>query len=214
MAPPDDWKRALDRLSSDITKTSKRAGLPFRKISDLVNTQERYPELVPLLIDWLRNVEQKSGLTDARDLGNLRDGLARALTTIDATGTDAVPVLFDQFHTTPPMPEVNLYAVGNALEFLAGPADYDRMAAIGADRSHGSGRAEVLTWLMKQGLPEGLQIALDQLDDPSVRSQIIQDLRKVKPLPHGLRPRIEQYLDDPDSEVRKQAKATLKKLPE
>lgn len=112
------------------------------------------------------------------------------------------------------MPDVNLYAVGNALDFLAGPADYERMAAIAVDRSHGAGRAEVLTWLMKQGLPEGIQIALDQLDDPSVRSLIINNLRKVRPLPHGLRPRIEQYLYDPDSEVRKQARAALKKLPD
>lgn len=191
MAMTPEWSRAHGRLSADITRISEQVGSSLRTVTDLVNTQQRYPELVPLLIDWLRNVEQKSGLTDPRDLGNFRDGLARALTTIDATGTDAVPVLFDQFHLTPPMPEVNLFAIGNALSYIAGPSDYARMASVAADRSHRSGRAAVIEWLMKQGVPEGLQIAIDQLDDPSVRPLIIHDLRKVKPLPHGLRPLIE-----------------------
>ncbi|MDL9944568.1 hypothetical protein QSJ19_03005 [Gordonia sp. ABSL11-1] len=213
MAPSPEWIRAHERLSADITNVSKKAKLPFRSLPDLVNSTERYPELVPLLIDWLRTAEQKSGLTDARELGNFRDGLCRALTTIDAMGTDAVPVLFDQFYVEPRMPEVNLYAVGNALEYLAVPTDYERMANVAADRSLGSGRAAVLEWLIKQGSDDGLRIVVDQLDDPSVRALGVKFIRQFKPLPAGLRPVIEQYIDDPDSEVRKQAKATLNKLP-
>ncbi|RPA58332.1 HEAT repeat domain-containing protein [Gordonia oryzae] len=213
MPPSPEWIAAHAALSSDITRIGKRNGLRFQTMADLVNTDERYPALVPLIIDWVRHVEEKSGLKDPRELANFRDGLYRSLTTIDAMGTDAVPLLMDQYYLDPRLPEVNAYAVGNALRYLAVPSDFDNMAKLGADRSLGSGRAAILEWLVNQGLPEGLQIVVDQLDDPSVRALGIKYIRQFKPLPSGLRPVIEQYLDDSDSEVRKQARATLKRLP-
>lgn len=169
VAPSPQRQQAHALISDDITRISKKAGLPFRTLTDLVNTNERYPELVPLLID--------------------------------------------QYYLEPPLPEVNAYAAGNALRFLAVPSDYDDMATIAADRSLGSGRAAVLEWIIKQGLPDGLHLVVDQIDDPSVRALGIKYIRQYTPLPNGLRPTIERYLDDPDSEVRKQATATLKKLP-
>ncbi|QKT06716.1 hypothetical protein HUN08_05565 [Gordonia sp. X0973] len=206
--------RAFDLLSADITKVSKKAKLPFRTVNDLIRTNERYPELIPLLTDWLRNVESKSRLTDPREIAQLRETLARTLTTIDAMGTEAVPVLFDQLYVEPPMPEVNMAAVGNALGYLAVPTDYKRMSAAAADRSLGYGRAGIIDWICKQGIDEGLQLVVDQLADPSVRPFCLRSMRQFKPLPSGLHPTIEQYVDDPDSEVRKQAKLTLKKLPD
>ena len=214
MEPTPEWIAAHAALSADITKISKRHGLRFRQMRDLVNTTERYPALIPMLIDWVRNVEEYSGLADHRDLANFRDGLYRSLTTIDAMGTDAVPLLMEQYYLNPPLPEINSFAIGNALLYLAVPSDYEQMAKLGADRSLGSGRAAILEWLVKQGLPEGLQVVVDQLDDPSVRPLGIRAIRQYRPLPSGLRPVVAQYLDDPDSEVRKQARATLKKLPD
>ncbi len=213
MPPTPEWIAAHAALSSDIKKAGKRSRLRFRTMTDLVNTSERYPALIPTLIDWVRNVEERSGLTDHRDLANFRDGLYRALTTIDAMGTEAVPLLMEQYYLNPPLPEVNSFAIGNALCYLAVPGDYEQMANLGADRSLGSGRVAILEWLIKQGLPEGLQIVVDQLDDPSVRALGIKYIRQFRPLPSGLGPIIEQYVDDSDSEVRKQARATLKRLP-
>ncbi len=213
MAPPPQHQHAHRLLTADITRLSKKAGLDFRTLTHLVNTDKRYPELIPLLIDWLKNVEQRSEATDPQVLGNMRAGLARALTTVDAMGTEAVPVLFDQFYVDPPLPPVNSFSVGNALLHLAVPSDYDRMAAVAADRTLGSGRAAVLEWLIKQGREDGLDLVLGEIEDPSVRALGIKYIRQYKPLPSGLRPRIEMYVDDPDSEVRKQAKLTLPKLP-
>ncbi|AYJ48114.1 hypothetical protein [Rhodococcus sp. P1Y] len=214
MAPSPQHQRAHELLTADITKASRKAKLRFRTLTDLVNTNERYPDLIPLLIDWLKNVEARSEATDPQVIGNLRDGLARALTTVDAMGTEAVPVLFDQFYLDPPLPPINSFAVGNALLQLAVPSDYDRMAAVAADRTLGSGRAAILEWLIKQGRPDGLDIVVGEVEDPSVRALGIKYIRQYKPLPSGLRPKIEPYADDPDSEVRKQVKLTLAKLPE
>ncbi|PXW33692.1 UNVERIFIED_CONTAM: hypothetical protein DES50_102315 [Williamsia faeni] len=33
-----------------------------------MNTKERYPQLIPLLIDWVKNLEIKTRMTDQRDL--------------------------------------------------------------------------------------------------------------------------------------------------
>ncbi|ORI13122.1 hypothetical protein BJD99_00200 [Rhodococcus sp. 1163] len=213
MAPSPERLKAHEMLSADITRISKQAKLPFRTLPDLVNTKVRYPELIPLLIDWLKNLDGRTPMTDPQDLAKFRENLARALTTVDAVGTEAVPVLFEQFYLNPPLPPINSHAVGNALLHLAVPSDYDRMAALAVDRSLSSGRAAILEWLIKQRRPEGLEIVVGEIEDPSVRALGIKYLRRYKPLPAGVKPKVERYLDDPDSEVRKQTKLTLQKLP-
>jgi len=212
MPPTPEWARAHERLSADITETAKRNKLPFRTNADLINTNERYPSLIPVLVDWLQNTETKSGLTDPVELHRFRNGLYRSLTTIDAMGTDAVPLLFDSLYLVPPAPATTLAAIGNALSYLAAPTDYARMREVATDRSLGSGRAPVIDWLLRADPEDALPIALDGLDDPSVRPYILRSLRVIKHLPASLRPKIEPYLDDPDSEVRLQAKRTLAKV--
>jgi hypothetical protein len=86
------------------------------------------------------------------------------------------------------------------------------MRQIATDRSLGSGRAPVIEWLLRADPNDALPISLDELEDPSVRPYILRSLRVVKHLPASLRSEIELYLDDPDSEVRLQAKRTLAKL--
>lgn len=207
-----EWTRAHERLSADITKVAKKNGLAFRSDTDLINTNERYPALIPLLIDWLKNVEKKSGIIDPTELHEFRDGFYRALTTIDAMGTEAVPLLFDSFYLKPPAHPTILAAIGNALQYLARPSDYPRMRQVAADRTLSFGRAPVVEWLLRADPDDALPLVIGELDDPSVRPYILRSLRVIKHLPASLRPTIEQYIDDPDSEVRKQAKRTLAKL--
>ena len=207
-----EWKRAHDRLSADITKVAKKNRLPFRNITDLINTQERYPSLIPVLVDWLKNVKKKSGLTESADLHNFRDGLYRSLTTIDSMGTEVVPLLFDSFYIEPPAHPTILAAIGNALKYLAVPSDYPRMRAVVTDRSLSFGRAPVIEWLLRNDPDDALPLVVGELEDPSVRSYILRSLRVIKHLPPSLRGVVEPYLDDPNSEVRLQAKRTLAKI--
>ncbi|BDB43178.1 MULTISPECIES: hypothetical protein [Mycobacterium] len=212
MPPTHQWKRAHERLNADITKAAKRKNLPFRSITDLINTNERYPSLIPVLIDWLKNLENKSGLTQPTELHDLRDGLYRALTTVDAMGTEAVSLLFDSFYLQPPAPPIILATIGTALRYIAAPADYVRMRQVATDRSLSFGRAPLIEWLLRADPDDALPLAVSELDDPSVRPYILRSLRAIKHLPASLRSVIEPYLDDPDSEVRLQAKRTLAKL--
>lgn len=209
----EEYERAFRSIDAEIAKASKSAGLPFRSLVELANTRLRYPELIPLLIDWLDNVEERSRLTDPRDLAEFRETLARALTTIDARETEAVALMFDQLSIRPRMQDTYLATFSNSLDYIAGSSDYDRMAEVAADRSLGYGRAPVIEWIARHGV-SGISVVVDQLDDSSVRPYALRALRKFKKLPSDLRPSIERYLDDPDSEVRKQAKLTLKKLPD
>lgn len=88
------------------------------------------------------------------------------------------------------------------------------MAAGAAGRTLSPGWAAVPEWTVKQGRPDGLDVVVDQVDDASVRAQAIRHIQQYKPPPSGLRPEIEPYADDPDSEVRRQVKLTLAELPE
>ena len=209
MVVTPEWERAHERLSADITKAAKKHGLNFRNISDLVNTNERYPELIPLLVDWLKHVEARSGLKDPRDLHNFRDGLYRALTTVDAMGGDVVALLADSFYITPPAPFMTLAAIGNALKYLAVPSDYPRMRQIAVDRTLSFGRAPVIEWLLRQDPDDAVPLAVGELDDSSVRPYVLRSLRVIKSLPVSLREKVKPYLEDPDSEVRLQVKKTL-----
>lgn len=206
------WRAAHDILGKDIAKAARRDGLTITSVAGLVNTNRRYPSVIPVLIDWLKHAEHRVPLTDPFDLDRFRSGIYRALTTIDAMGTEAVPLLMSEFYREPQQSPGTLHAAANALRYLAVPSDFDRIAALASDRSLGSGRAALLEWLIIQGTPEGLQIVVDQIDDDTVRALGIKFIRQYTPLPSGLRPVIEHYLEDPVSEVRKQAAATLRKI--
>ena len=210
--PSEQRLAAFALVNADIAAVSERAGYEFRRLVELINTQKRYPALVPVLIEWVKTVDERTSLTDPRDLGDLRESLYRALTTLDALGTEAVPLLLTQYKVDPPLSDFNSYGLSNALLYLAMPSNFDDIARLAQDRSIG-GRSPLLDWLIQQGREDGLQIVVREIEDPKVRPLAIKHLRKFRPLPTGLRPVIEPYLDDPDSEVRKQAKLTLKKLP-
>ena len=135
MTVSPQWKHAHDRFRADITRVAKKNRLRFRTMTDLVNTAERYPPLIPVLIDWLKHTEARTGLTDPHECHEFRDGLARSLMTPDAIGTEALPLLFDALYLKPQPSPDRLAAIGNALQYLAQPADYDRMRRIAADRT-------------------------------------------------------------------------------
>lgn len=209
MPPTPQWTRAHAKLSADITKAARKARLPFRNLTDLVNTSARYPQLLPVLVEWVRDTERKSGLVDPDELHQFRDGLYRALTTIDAMGTDVVPLLFDDLYRRPPARPTQLATIGNALKYVAVPSDYFRMRAVAADRSLSFGRAPVLEWLLRADPDDALPLAVAELDDPSVRPYILRSVRVIRRLPAELRPTFERHLNDEDDEVRLQAKRTL-----
>ena len=50
MTPSPQHQRAHELLTADITKASRKAKLRFRTLTDLVNTSERYPDLILSLI--------------------------------------------------------------------------------------------------------------------------------------------------------------------
>ncbi len=212
MPPTPEWTRAHEKLSADITKAAKKAGLPFRSNADLINTSDRYPSIVPVLIEWLKDVEAKTGIHDPVELHRFRNGLYRSLTTIDAMGTEVIPLLFSSFYLEPQAPPTTLAVIGTALKYLAVPSDYTRMRQVALDRSLSFGRAPVIEWLLEIDPEDALPLATEELEDASVRPYILRALRKFKKLPASLRPIIEQYLKDSDSEVRKQAKYALTKV--
>ncbi|SHQ96600.1 Uncharacterised protein [Mycobacteroides abscessus subsp. abscessus] len=212
MPPTPQWKHAHELLGADIAKAAKKDGLSFQTVADLINTNVRYPHVVPVLIEWLKNVKEKSGLTDPVELHRFRDGLYRSLATMDSRGTEAVPLLFSSFYLEPLANPTILAAIGDALKYLAVPSDYPRMREVALDRSLSFGRAPLIEWLLEIDPDDALPLAISELDDETVRAYILRALRKFKKLPASLRPAIEQYLSDPDSEVRKQAKFALAKV--
>lgn len=118
MPATPEWKASHELLGNAIAVAAKKDGVEARTIADLVNTDARYPSVVPILIDWLKHLDERVPLTDPGDLGRFRSGIYRALTTIDAMATEAVPLLMKEFYREPQMSLGTLHACANALRFL------------------------------------------------------------------------------------------------
>ncbi|MEU8895752.1 hypothetical protein [Nocardia sp. NPDC048505] len=200
-----------DRAYTALLDELAGAGVEVSSVSDLINTRDPYPAAVPILIDWLANLDQKMPGPEEGLKKGLREALIRSLIVKEAKNTAALPALLAQFDLYDRIAPNVLWAAGYALAWLAPAGYYDRIAPLAADRRYGLGRRELILWLGKSRNPEATAIILDQLDDPAVATAALQALARRKPA--GVRGVVEPYLNSADSEIRKQARKALDKLP-
>ncbi|MGL4307090.1 MAG: HEAT repeat domain-containing protein [Mycobacteriaceae bacterium] len=215
MAPSEEWTRSCKLSDLEIAAVCEQTGLWCRGINDLTSTGENYPEVIPVLVDWVRHTQVKSVITDPLERMQFRIGFYMALRTEEAAVPEVMDLLFERLYSDPWAPKHFLSDIAITLGmFLAGPVDFDRMVAAGVDRSLGEGRGPIVEWVLGCQDIRGLELMVGQVDDPSVRASVLRGLRSFRKLPSGLRPVVQRYVDDTSSEVRKQAKRTLAKLPE
>lgn len=210
---PPDWYL---QMTADLRATR---GLPGKDLSDLVNTGKPYPNAIPVLLDWLENLDSRVVAPITRYDESTREFLIRALTTTEARGPRTVELMLSQFGRDPAPKGATLFPAGNAVKYLAGPEHFDEIAAIVTARP--DGRQALIEWIGSSRRKAALPILLDQLDDPEVACSVMRVLRR-KSLPDDVlarvRPQLEHYRDFPGDkdkgpgELRKQAKLTLNKL--
>ncbi len=61
----------------DLSRDLRAAGLPISDLWELVNAETQFKAAIPVLIDWLRNVEWRA--PQGPDQASVREGLVRAL---------------------------------------------------------------------------------------------------------------------------------------
>ncbi|MEK7215467.1 MAG: HEAT repeat domain-containing protein [Chloroflexota bacterium] len=177
-------------------------GFDVALVSDLYNGRMDYGAAFPVLLHWLPLVDDKY----------IKLEIIHALTTKWARPV-AVPVLLEEFRRLPDdiygTPHVK-WAIGRALEVLAGPDDFADLASIARDKKHGQARQKVVYafWRMKD--PRAVSVLIAVLDDADVAGHAFSALAGLAP--PSARPHFLRFAQDPRPWWRKTAQRAIAKI--
>ena len=198
-------------MSSDsgaLIKDLHDAGVDVSDPWDLVNRPVQYPSAIPILIDWLHNIEAR---VDETSRPKLREALVRALS-VPAAHPQAAPVLIEEFRRVEDKTGLGLrWVVGNALSIVADDSFFEEIASLVQDRLYGKGRQMLVLGLGDSADSRAPQVLRSLLDDDTVALHALKAIGKLRP--PGLRPDVEKLTSHPSSVLRREAKKVLSKLP-
>jgi hypothetical protein len=192
----------------DLSRDLRAVGLPIGDLWELVNAKAQFKAAIPVLIDWLYNVERRvPGPGQAR----VREGLVRALS-VPAARPSAAPVLIEEFRKASDPSETGLgWVVGNALSVVADDSVFDEIAALAQDTGYGKARQMIVFGLGRSKDPRAVPLLVGLLGDEDVAAQAVMALGRLRP--PGVRPAVERLLAHPRALVRREAKKALARLP-
>jgi hypothetical protein len=170
-----------------------------------------YRAAVPILLEWLPRVSYLM----------LSEDIVRTLSVSFAKRLAAPeflrlfrdpPHLEDPLRpaTSEPPKEHLRWIIGNGLSIFAEPFLADELIELSLDRRFGHARYQIVSALPKTKDKKVAGILMGLLDDPTVRAAAIDALGKMKFTP--ARTSIETLLEDPDKNIRDQAKKALKRI--
>jgi hypothetical protein len=191
----------------DLARDLQAAGLPVSDLWELVNAKAPYKAAIPVLVDWLRNVERRVPGPDQRAV---REGLVRALS-VSAARPGAAPVLIEEFRKSDHSETGLGWVVGNALSVVADDSVFDEIAALAQDPGYGKARQMIVLGLGRSKDPRAVPLLVGLLGDADVTAHAVMALGRLRP--HGVRPAVEQLLDHPQALVRREAKKAMARLP-
>jgi hypothetical protein len=106
------------------------AGFRVESVWDFVNTADKYPAAIPILLRHVTLPYSK----------RIKEGIVRALT-VNYAGSEVLHELVRQFREeSESRPNSLKWVLGNAIAEAATPADAETVIALATDRSHGESR--------------------------------------------------------------------------
>lgn len=194
----------------DLLRDLRAAGTDVEDLWDLVNTEDSYPQALPVLLDWLTDLDDRLPAGHERD--TVREGLARALT-VKAARPVAAAEMIRQFRSPAADAGKLRWTFGNALSIVADDSVIDEVIDLFTDRRWGADRQMLAGVLVRSRDPRAGQALVSQLDDDDVNIQALASLATLKAPPPGARPAVERLTKDTRAFVRKTAQRVLAKLP-
>jgi HEAT repeat protein len=142
------------------------AAIPVNSVWDLVNSRNRYPQSIPILLDHLQR-----SYPDA-----LRDGMARALAVPEAQY--AWSLLVKLYREESQKRTKSGLAV--ALANIADDKVIDELIALAKDPQHGVSRVLLLDALRRSRLPQARKALMEFGSDQLLQKEAQQILRRLK----------------------------------
>jgi HEAT repeat protein len=190
-------KRDAEPVVADL----RAAGFKVNSIADLHNDNLSYREALPVLLRWLPKVSNRA----------VKEDVVRALS-VKWAGQAAAPALLEEFRKAgDASEELGLrWAIGNALAEVADGSAFEELAALASDRRWGRSREMVVVALGNTGNPQAVGILTHLLRDDQVAGHALIALGNLRA--KDARADIEQFLDDPEPWIRKEAREALAKI--
>jgi hypothetical protein len=187
----------------------RAAGVAVSDPWDLVNSTVQYGGAVPLLVDWLQHVDERFSNEERSSATEL---LVRALTVPEAAPL-ATPTLLELFRTVEDGSGMGLrWVVGNALSVVADDSFFDEIAELIRRREYGKARQMLVLGLARSKDPRVVPLLVEMLGDDDVAAHSVIALGKLRSA--GVRRPVEALLQHSSALVRREAKKTLRRLPE
>lgn len=181
------------------------AGLSVTSIWDMVNSNDQYPQALPVLQRWIR---QLSSRPEGKEYDALAEGVVRAAS-VPAARPWLAPDLIDQFKLIGG--DTNLaWVIGNAILVTADDSSFDEIVALSQDTRYGIARQNLVLWLGRSKRSESARVLEQLLSDDDVVLQALDSLLKLRV--KAAVASIERLLLHSNPFVRKQAKKALVKL--
>lgn len=192
----------------DLARDLQAAGLSISDPWELVNAKVQYRAAIPVLTDWLRNVEQR---VPGPDQSRIREGLVRALS-VPAARPGAAPALIEEFRKSADFSETGLgWVVGNAVSVVADDSVFDEIAELAQNPGYGRARQMIVLGLGRSKDPRAVPLLIGLLSDEDVVAHALMAIGRLRP--PGVRPAVEGLLDHQWVLVRREAKKALARLP-
>lgn len=204
-----DGQRGFDRR---IMEELAAVGVPCYTLDDLSNRVRTIPQGIPIFIDWLTHLEERIPGAETPHRESIRAGLIRNLNDLAARGNPAaIDVLVAQLRRQPPMRSGLVGYATEALARITTKRNFTLIAELIDELEPQAATAPLIEYLGKVKTDEARDLALKFLDTPFTSSSI-RALIQMKA--RGVRDRVEPYVHDSHSWIRKEARRAMERLPE
>lgn len=152
---------ALLRQSRPLTNEVLEAGIRVASVWDFVNTDEKYPEAIPVLIKHLNKPYHRA----------IKEGIVRALAVKEAKGI-ANKAILEEYHKAPSDNFHYRWTFGNTMRVIVTEDDLEELSKIVLDESNGDSRHMFVRALAKLKSPKTREILRLLVSD---NSQMVAD---------------------------------------
>lgn len=136
-------EKALNDETKSLLNELYQIGITVISLWDLVNTKDKYPSAIPVLLAHLtKDYSEKN-----------KKGIIRALAVKEAIGK-ASPVLLDEYSSIPKDKMLLRWAIGNTIYITITEDDVERILPIVQDKENGISRKMFVAALGKSNIRE------------------------------------------------------------
>ncbi len=192
-------EEALNVETKSLLDELNRLGLNITSVWDLVNTKDKYPNAIPVLLAHLiKDYSEKN-----------KEGIIRALAVKEAIGK-ASTALIAEYNRIPKDKMLLRWAIGNTIYTTITENDVESILPVVQDKTNGMSRQMFVAALGKVKSEKSENILINLLDDDEVTPQALEALGRMKS--KKAKDRILMLTNHPKALIRKEALKAFKKI--